>query len=144
MKYIQPKENKVKEVYSLFIHNNNLLNLILIKMCCTLILIILAIFFPFVPVIYLEGLCSKDFLLNILLLMLGYIPAVMHALYLIFNRERPGRDGYSDLESQRKSDHVYQRGWDDRGRLETDNRAASPQPQHADDPKKAPPPYSEI
>ncbi|CAI8497169.1 hypothetical protein ACO0OL_002326 [Hanseniaspora opuntiae] len=113
-------------------------------MCCTLILIILAIFFPFVPVIYLEGFCSKDFLLNILLLMLGYIPAVIHALYLIFNRERPGRDGYSDLESQRKSDHVYQRGWDDRGRLETDSRAASPQPRHADDPKKAPPPYSEI
>lgn len=113
-------------------------------MCCTLVLIILAIFFPFVPVIYLEGFCSKDFLLNILLLMLGYVPAVIHALYLIFNSERPGRDGYSDLESQRKSDHVYQRGWDDRTRLEEDSRAANAPAPHSEDPKKAPPPYSEV
>lgn len=111
-------------------------------MCCTFILVILAVFFPFVPVIYLEGLCSKDFLLNILLLMLGYIPAVIHALYLIFNTDRSQRSGYTDLEAQRDSDQVYQRGWNDRGRLEESNRSASPQPQQAEDSKAAPPPYS--
>ena len=111
-------------------------------MCCTLILVIIAIFFPFVPVIYLEGFCSKDFLLNILLLMLGYIPAVIHAMYLILNTDRSQRSEYTDLEAQRGSDQVYQRGWNDRGRLEESNRAASPQPQQTADSKADPPPYS--
>lgn len=44
--------------------------------------IILAIFLPPVGV-FLERGCGADLLINILLTILGYIPGIIHALYII-------------------------------------------------------------
>jgi uncharacterized membrane protein YqaE (UPF0057 family) len=44
--------------------------------------IILAIFLPPVGV-FLERGCGADFFINILLTILGYIPGIVHALYII-------------------------------------------------------------
>jgi len=44
--------------------------------------IILAIFIPPLGV-FLERGCGADFLINILLTILGYIPGIIHALYII-------------------------------------------------------------
>ncbi|TVY31120.1 Plasma membrane proteolipid [Lachnellula hyalina] len=44
--------------------------------------IILAVFLPPVGV-FLERGCGADFLINILLTVLGYIPGIIHALYII-------------------------------------------------------------
>ncbi|KAL6928442.1 hypothetical protein ACO0SA_003182 [Hanseniaspora valbyensis] len=121
-------------------------------MCCTIILIILAFLIPPVPVIYLQGLYSKDFLLNVLLLMLGYVPAVIHAIYLIFHNDKGARHGYSDLEahgchdddSHESHDGIYQQGWNDRGRIETDlrNNSSNIVPSSNDPKQVPPPPYS--
>ncbi|RYP62599.1 hypothetical protein DL771_009678 [Monosporascus sp. 5C6A] len=43
----------------------------------------LAVLFPPLPVWVKRGLCSVDSLLNILLFMLGYIPGLIHAWYII-------------------------------------------------------------
>lgn len=53
--------------------------------CATFIEILLAIFLPPVAVFLVTG-CSVDLLINILLCILGYIPASIHALYLIATR----------------------------------------------------------
>ncbi|EUC33038.1 hypothetical protein COCMIDRAFT_5223 [Bipolaris oryzae ATCC 44560] len=45
--------------------------------------ILLAIILPPVGV-FLERGCGADFLINILLTILGYIPGIIHALYIIF------------------------------------------------------------
>ncbi|KAK5135854.1 plasma membrane proteolipid Pmp3 [Meristemomyces frigidus] len=47
-----------------------------------IIKIILAIFLPPVGV-FLERGCGADLLINILLTILGYIPGIIHALYII-------------------------------------------------------------
>ncbi|OQN95634.1 Plasma membrane proteolipid 3 [Cryoendolithus antarcticus] len=47
-----------------------------------IIKIILAIFLPPVGV-FLERGCGADLLINILLTVLGYIPGIIHALYII-------------------------------------------------------------
>ncbi|RDX56625.1 UPF0057-domain-containing protein [Lentinus brumalis] len=44
--------------------------------------ILFAIFIPPVGV-FLERGCNVDFLINILLTILGYIPGIIHALYII-------------------------------------------------------------
>ncbi|KAF2451983.1 UPF0057-domain-containing protein [Karstenula rhodostoma CBS 690.94] len=44
--------------------------------------IILAIFLPPLGV-FLERGCNADFFINILLTILGYIPGIIHALYII-------------------------------------------------------------
>ncbi|GAB1728420.1 hypothetical protein D0864_16669 [Hortaea werneckii] len=48
-----------------------------------IIKIIFAIILPPVGV-FLERGCGADFLINILLTILGYIPGIIHALYIIF------------------------------------------------------------
>jgi len=45
--------------------------------------IVLAIFLPPLGV-FLERGCNADFFINILLTILGYIPGIVHALYIIF------------------------------------------------------------
>ncbi|KAF2621806.1 plasma membrane proteolipid Pmp3 [Ascochyta rabiei] len=45
--------------------------------------IVLAFFLPPVGV-FLERGCNADFFINILLTILGYIPGIIHALYIIF------------------------------------------------------------
>lgn len=46
-------------------------------------LVFIAIFVPPVAVWLKRGLCSKDFLINLLLFLLGFIPGLIHALYII-------------------------------------------------------------
>jgi uncharacterized membrane protein YqaE (UPF0057 family) len=56
----------------------------------TIFLYFLAIWIPFVPVAIRRG-CSADLLINILLCILGWIPGVIHAWYIISKTERiPG------------------------------------------------------
>ncbi|MDM7860945.1 YqaE/Pmp3 family membrane protein [Alteromonas sp. ASW11-36] len=47
-----------------------------------LLKIILAIFLPFIAVLIEKGL-GKDFLINILLCVIGYIPGIIHALWIV-------------------------------------------------------------
>ncbi|EOA90468.1 uncharacterized protein SETTUDRAFT_102512 [Exserohilum turcica Et28A] len=49
--------------------------------------ILLAIILPPLGV-FLERGCGADFLINILLTILGYIPGIIHALYIIFKSAR--------------------------------------------------------
>eukprot|EP00884_Botryococcus_braunii_P019751 jgi/Botrbrau1/645/Bobra.0161s0034.1 len=46
--------------------------------------IIFAIILPPLGVFLEKGLCDVDVLINILLTILGYIPGIIHALYIIF------------------------------------------------------------
>ncbi|KAF4555711.1 Proteolipid membrane potential modulator-like protein 3 [Elsinoe fawcettii] len=48
-----------------------------------IIAIILAIFLPPLGVFWKQRRCSADFLINILLTVLGYIPGIIHALYIV-------------------------------------------------------------
>ena len=48
-----------------------------------IIKILFAIFLPPLGV-FLERGCNADFFINILLTILGYIPGIIHALYIIF------------------------------------------------------------
>ncbi|KAG2733414.1 hypothetical protein G9P44_002939 [Scheffersomyces stipitis] len=50
--------------------------------CSDIFKIILAIFLPPLGV-FLERGCSSSLLINILLTILGYIPGIIHALYII-------------------------------------------------------------
>ncbi|ODV96866.1 hypothetical protein PACTADRAFT_29525, partial [Pachysolen tannophilus NRRL Y-2460] len=47
------------------------------------VLVVVAIFFPPLPVWLKRGLCSADSLINILLCILGYIPGLIHSWYII-------------------------------------------------------------
>lgn len=47
-----------------------------------LVMIILAILLPFIAVLINKGL-GKDFLINVLLCVLGYIPGIIHALWVV-------------------------------------------------------------
>lgn len=53
--------------------------------CEQLIEIIIAIFLPPLAVFLAAG-CNADFLINILLTILGYIPGIIHALWIILVR----------------------------------------------------------
>lgn len=53
--------------------------------CCDCFLIILAVFFPPLPVCIKKGLCSCDFLINVCLCLLGWVPGMLHAWYIILN-----------------------------------------------------------
>lgn len=51
--------------------------------CCDCLLVILAVFFPPLPVCIKRGFCSCDFLINICLCTLGWLPGTIHAWYII-------------------------------------------------------------
>ena len=63
--------------------------------------IILAVILPPLGV-FLERGCGPDLLINILLTILGYIPGIIHALYIIFK--------YWDPEVLQLSDNLYPKG----------------------------------
>ncbi|KAK5779798.1 YqaE/Pmp3 family membrane protein PWA37_001014 [Arxiozyma heterogenica] len=56
-----------------------------------LILIVLSIFIPPVAVIIRKGFFSRDFLLNLLLFLIFFFPAIIHAFYVIYetSTQRP-------------------------------------------------------
>jgi uncharacterized membrane protein YqaE (UPF0057 family) len=51
----------------------------------TFLLVIVAILLPPLAVALSVG-CNKDFFINLLLTLLGYIPGIIHALYIVFTR----------------------------------------------------------
>ncbi|CAO1601531.1 hypothetical protein XANCAGTX0491_005186 [Xanthoria calcicola] len=77
-------------------------------MCCTsdILLGVLAIIFPPIAVWIKSGLCTIDSLINILLCMLGYIPGLLHAWYIIAkypedeNTYEQAYGGGGDLENR--------------------------------------------
>lgn len=52
-------------------------------LCCDCILVFIAILFPPLPVCIKRGFCSCDFLINICLCILGWLPGTIHAWYII-------------------------------------------------------------
>lgn len=76
--------------------------------CCTcsdLILYIFALLFPPVAVLFRSGCCSSDFLLNILLTLLGFLPGLIHAWYYISIT--------SPMRKDTEHRYYYQQGWTD-------------------------------
>ncbi|KAL8997610.1 MAG: hypothetical protein Q9169_003157 [Polycauliona sp. 2 TL-2023] len=74
-------------------------------MCCTsdILLGVLAIIFPPIAVWIKSGLCTVDSLINILLCMLGYIPGLLHAWYIIAKYPEDSSGAYEpfgDVENQ--------------------------------------------
>ncbi|KAK4109115.1 UPF0057-domain-containing protein [Canariomyces notabilis] len=62
-------------------------------MCSTDIFLgLLAVLFPPLPVWVKRGLCSADSIINILLFILGYIPGLLHAWYIIAKYPEPPYD----------------------------------------------------
>ena len=51
----------------------------------TLVLVILAFFLPPLAVVMMSGL-NRDFWINLILTLLGWIPGTIHAIYLILTR----------------------------------------------------------
>ncbi|KUI63719.1 Plasma membrane proteolipid 3 [Cytospora mali] len=69
-------------------------------MCTSdLFLGLLALLFPPLPVWVKCGICSADSLLNILLCMLGYVPGLLHAWYIIAKYPDPV-EYYSNADSE--------------------------------------------
>ncbi|KPI38442.1 Plasma membrane proteolipid 31 [Cyphellophora attinorum] len=71
--------------------------------CGDLFLGLLAIIFPPLAVWVKRGLCSADSLINILLCLLGFIPGLLHAWYIIakFPEEEHDYERVPDAENQR-------------------------------------------
>ncbi|KFA64912.1 hypothetical protein S40285_02887 [Stachybotrys chlorohalonatus IBT 40285] len=69
----------------------------------------LALLFPPLPVWVKCGICSADSLINILLCVLGYLPGLLHAWYIIAKYPEPPYE-YEPLHGERDSNrvaHVY-------------------------------------
>ncbi|OAY71987.1 hydrophobic protein OSR8-like [Ananas comosus] len=62
--------------------------------CCTFFEILLAIVLPPLGVFLRYGCCSCEFLIALLLTILGYIPGIIYAVYVIVavQPDRPSRD----------------------------------------------------
>ncbi|ROW04455.1 hypothetical protein VMCG_04955 [Cytospora schulzeri] len=60
---------------------------------------LLALLFPPLPVWVKCGICSADSLLNILLCMLGYVPGLLHAWYIIAKYPEPA-EYYGNYDSE--------------------------------------------
>ncbi|KAI5952108.1 hypothetical protein KGF57_004200 [Candida theae] len=81
-----------------------------------LLLIVLSVFFPPLPVWIRRGICSKDSAINILLCILGFIPGLIHAWYIIakyppYSHQAESKVYYvyrNDLENQTPRDHPHQ------------------------------------
>ncbi|KAF8464140.1 hypothetical protein BDZ91DRAFT_730805 [Kalaharituber pfeilii] len=65
----------------------------------------LAVLFPPLPVWVKRGICSADSLINIALCMLGYLPGLIHAWYII--SKYPDEELYEPLEAESHYQRVY-------------------------------------
>ncbi|XP_078175370.1 low temperature-induced protein lt101.2-like [Carex rostrata] len=61
--------------------------------CCMFIEILLAIVLPPLGVFLHYGCCSCEFCICLLLTILGYVPGIIYAIYVLV-AERPGRTRY--------------------------------------------------
>jgi len=64
---------------------------------------VLSIFFPPIGVWVKSGICSADSLINILLCMLGYVPGLLHAWYII---ARTGSEDYEEISQDAETGRV--------------------------------------
>ncbi|PTB64848.1 UPF0057-domain-containing protein [Trichoderma citrinoviride] len=133
---------------------------------------VLAILFPPLPVWVKCGLCSADSLINILLCLLGFIPGLLHAWYIIAKYPEPPyeydavpneRDGGSGRHGNNRVTYVYvqtppgphhQQPKPQDGRMNYGTTSQSPQPQQhgvansgegsSDHHQGVPPSYAEV
>ncbi|KAL8921227.1 MAG: hypothetical protein Q9208_005838 [Pyrenodesmia sp. 3 TL-2023] len=110
-------------------------------MCCNadILLALLAVIFPpiaanlpflFKTVWIKSGLCTLDSLINILLCMVGYLPGVLHAWYIIAKYPEPSSSSdYEDLESAQGGHVTYYYVTDGRNNSVGDVVAPTPQRQ---------------
>ncbi|KAM0261492.1 hypothetical protein ACHAQJ_002173 [Trichoderma viride] len=116
-------------------------------MCSTDIFLgILAILFPPLPVWVKCGICSADSLINILLCLLGFVPGLLHAWYIIAKYPEPayeyeaipndregGRVTYVYVQSPHGPHCQPPKPQDSQGMnygTTSQNRGSSPRPQH--------------
>ncbi|KAL8391882.1 hypothetical protein RB595_002182 [Gaeumannomyces hyphopodioides] len=71
---------------------------------------LLAILFPPLPVWVKRGICSADSLINILLCMLGFLPGLLHAWYIIANYPEPDYDYQSLPQDTERVTYVFVHG----------------------------------
>ncbi|KAL2176951.1 uncharacterized protein P884DRAFT_300353 [Thermothelomyces heterothallicus CBS 202.75] len=78
-------------------------------MCSTDIFLgLLAVIFPPVSVWVKRGLCSADSIINILLCVLGYIPGLLHAWYIIAKYPEPPYDyEYQNIPHDPEHGRIY-------------------------------------
>ncbi|KOS20549.1 Plasma membrane proteolipid 3 [Escovopsis weberi] len=69
---------------------------------------VLAVLFPPLPVWVKSGLCSADALINILLCLLGYLPGLLHAWYIIAKHPDPPYDYQYDHQHQHQHAYSYE------------------------------------
>ncbi|KAK4454194.1 UPF0057-domain-containing protein [Podospora aff. communis PSN243] len=72
-------------------------------------LALIAILFPPLPVWVKRGICSADSIINILLLILGYIPGLLHAWYIIAKFPEPDFN-YQALDTEHGRVYVFVQG----------------------------------
>lgn len=127
--------------------------------CCTVsdfILYIVAIIFPPIAVALRSGICSSDFLLNVLLTIFGFLPGMIHAFYYITIT--------SPLRRDPELRYYYEQGWADGQRYGSPSAVVEQQPNSVtapllppntqngenqtfveqEHPKGPPPPYTDI
>lgn len=63
-------------------------------------LLLLSVFVPPVPVLIRKGFFSRDFLLNLLLFVFFYIPAIAHAAYVIVETSEERNRDFSAVPTQ--------------------------------------------
>ncbi|KAJ4180883.1 Hypothetical protein NCS54_01011300 [Fusarium falciforme] len=89
----------------------------------------LAVLFPPLPVWVKCGICSADSLINILLCVLGYIPGLLHAWYIIAKFPEPPYE-YEAVPNDREGGRVtYVYVQCPQGHHQTQNQQPKPQPQ---------------
>ena len=71
---------------------------------------LLAILFPPLPVWVKRGICSADSLINILLCMLGFLPGLLHAWYIIANYPEPDWEYQSVPHDAERVTYVFVHG----------------------------------
>ncbi|KAL2020463.1 hypothetical protein VTK56DRAFT_8429 [Thermocarpiscus australiensis] len=67
---------------------------------------LLAVLFPPLPVWVKRGICSVDSVINILLLVLGYLPGLLHAWYIIAKYPEPPFD-YDYIPQDAEHGRIY-------------------------------------
>lgn len=63
-------------------------------------LLLLSVFVPPVPVLIRKGFFSRDFLLNLLLFVMFFIPAIAHAAYVVVETSEERNKDFAALPSQ--------------------------------------------
>ncbi|AQZ11880.1 SNA3 (YJL151C) [Zygosaccharomyces parabailii] len=64
------------------------------------VLMLLGVFIPPIPVLIRRGFFSRDFLLNLLLFLLFFFPAIIHAGYVIYETSEERQTGYESVPNQ--------------------------------------------